>query len=112
MVGECDSKFHSVSKKESLFVDSMSNYHLKKAYYLKLLKNFQTWLTQSKVILRTLQPEEIHQNVSDFNQACQDYTKQISEYLYWVQGKAPPGGFSMPNPDVYFNEVIQGQSNG
>lgn len=106
-VAECEAKFHSVHKKEHLFVDCMQNHQLKKKYYLKILKNFQNWLDQSKIILRTLQPEEVQQNVIDFDQNCHDYTKQITEYLDWVQGKTPAEGFSMPNPDLYFKEAIQ-----
>jgi archaellum biogenesis ATPase FlaH len=103
---ECVAKLNAVCNKELLFTESMKDSNLKKKYYLKLMNNFQMWLEQSKVILTTLQPDEVQQNVSDLTHVCQDYFTKITEYLYWVQGKSPPGGFSMTDPDTYYEDVI------
>jgi hypothetical protein len=106
-VAECTTKLNTVCEKEHIFKDSMKDAALKKKYYLKMMNDFQIWLEQSKVILPTLQPDEVQQNMSDFVQTCQDYTNKINEFLYWVEGKTPPGGFSITNPDTHFEEVMQ-----
>jgi hypothetical protein len=98
-VVECEAKFQSVYKKDYLFIEGMPDYQHKKDYYLKLVKDFRSWLDQSKIILRTLLLEEVQQNLNDFNFTCQDYTTQIREFLNQVEGIQPSGGFSMPNTD-------------
>jgi hypothetical protein len=106
-VAECEAKLRAVCDKGNLFVASIVDYRRKKEYYLKLLNNFKVWLEQSKIIMHTLQPDEVQQNVFDFTQTCQEYSKRISEFLYWVEGKTPPDGFSVAKPDTYFNVELQ-----